>query len=121
MEYVVIRSFTDKETQEHYAVGDNYPHCGLADEERVAELSTVTNRRGVILIEAKKAAEKAEKVEKVEKVEETMPKKTDDLTREKVQSMPFFKVKSVAQANGIDVDGKKTAELRAEVIEVLGL
>lgn len=54
-----------------------------------------------------------------EKVEEKQEKK--ELTREKVQTMPFFKVKSVAQANGIEVADKKTAELRAEVIERLGL
>lgn len=42
-------------------------------------------------------------------------------TREEVNSMPFFKVKSIAQANGIDVADKKTAELRSEVIEKLGL
>ena len=53
MEYVVIRSFTDKETQHHYAVGDRYPRRGFAGKERVAELSTVNNRRGVVLIEAK--------------------------------------------------------------------
>ena len=44
-----------------------------------------------------------------------------EITKEEVLSMPYFKVKSVAQANGIDVADKKTAELRAAVIEKLGL
>ena len=70
MEYVVIRSFTDKETQEHYAVGDNYPHCGSADDNRIAELSTVNNRRGVVFIEPVKKAKVETVVE--ETVEETV-------------------------------------------------
>lgn len=89
-------------------------------------------RRNIIQRAAKKAAlcenkapEKAEVVkpvepEKVEPVKVEEPKR-DALTKEKVQSMPYFKVRSVAQANGIDVADKKTAELRAEVIERLGL
>lgn len=72
MEYVVIKSFTDKETQEHYAVGDKYPRCGSADDNRIAELSTVNNRRGVILIEAVKKAETKAKAVVEETIEEVV-------------------------------------------------
>lgn len=57
----------------------------------------------------------------VKAVEETVVEPKEELTRKEVNSMPYFKVKSVAQANGIDVENKKTSELRAEVIEKLGL
>lgn len=76
-------------------------------------------RRNMIQRAAKKAALcKAPK--KVVEPVTAEPKKVA-ITKEEVLSMPFFKVKSVAQANGIDVADKKTAELRAEVIERLGL
>ena len=68
---------------------------------------------------ARKAKRVAEQVVKTEV--ETEVKTKPDVTKEQVMSMPYFKVKSVAQANGIDVADKKTAELRAEVIERLGL
>lgn len=57
----------------------------------------------------------------VEATEEPKAEPKEELTRKDVNAMPYFKVKSVAQANGIDVGNKKTAELRAEVIEKLGL
>lgn len=57
----------------------------------------------------------------VKAVEETVVEPKEELTRKEVNSMPYFKVKSVAQANGIDVENKKTSELRVEVIEKLGL
>lgn len=77
---------------------------------------------------AKVAPRVSEKKETVkETVEEVVEAASEDvsrettLSREEVMSMPFFKVKSVAQANGINTDKKKTAELRAEVISKLGL
>ena len=86
MEYVVIKSFTDKETQEHYAVGDKYPRCGSADDNRIAELSTVNNRRGVILIEAK--------VEKpVKKVKTETETKVEETTEEVVEAPAEVKEK----------------------------
>lgn len=57
----------------------------------------------------------------VETTEEPKAEPKEELTRKDVNAMPYFKVKSVAQANGIEVGNKKTAELRAEVIEKLGL
>lgn len=116
MEYVVTHSFTDKDTKEHYAVGDKYPHCGIASEERLLELSTDSNKRGIPLIKS------------AETVKETKKEKTDNaeqvsniVTRDEVEKMKFFSVKSLATKNGIDVEGKTGAELKAEIIEKLNL
>jgi len=73
-------------------------------------------------VSEKEEVVKEAKEEIVETVSEDVSRETaPTLSREDVMSMPFFKVKSVAQANGINTDKKKTAELRAEVIEKLGL
>ncbi len=110
MEYVVTHSFTDKETKEHYAVGEKYPHSGSVSDARIEELSTDKNKRGIALIE------------KVSKKDETKEEKVDGLvTREEVEKMKFFSVKSLASKNGIEVDGKNAAELKAEIIEKLNL
>ena len=74
-EYVVIRKFTDKEDKHKYAVGDRYPFRGFAKKERVEELSTKKNARGVVLIEAK-AETKAKKTESVEEKKEERPKRS---------------------------------------------
>ena len=60
---------------------------------------------------------------KVEPKEEPKvePKVEQTVNRKDVESMPYFSLKSLASKNGIDVSGKKTAELRGEIIEVLGL
>ena len=42
-------------------------------------------------------------------------------TKEEINSLPFFSLKSIATKYGIDVKGKKTADLRAAIIEKLGL
>lgn len=73
------------------------------------------------LCEKKEAPKKVVKEEVVKPIQPEETKKDASITKEEVLSMPYFKVKSVAQANGIDVADKKTAELRAEVIERLGL
>ena len=72
-EYIVIKAFTDKDDKHHYAVGDRFPYRGFAKKERLEELSTDKNRRGVALIAEKKPEkkEKAVKVEEPVKVEET--------------------------------------------------
>jgi hypothetical protein len=51
--YVVIKSFTDlKDNNYKYSVGDEYPHTGyVASDERIKELSSKSNRRGIELIE----------------------------------------------------------------------
>lgn len=64
MEFVTIKSFTDVNTGEHYAVGDRYPHRGFAKKERVAELSTSNNKRSIPLIEEKKVEKQAKPIEK---------------------------------------------------------
>lgn len=72
MEYIVIKAFTDKDDKHHYAVGERYPYRGFAKKERLEELSTKNNKRGVALI-AEKKAEKPKKAEaekaETEKVE----------------------------------------------------
>lgn len=42
-------------------------------------------------------------------------------TKDEIDKMPFMKLKSIAKKNGIDVDDKKAAEIRAELIEKLGV
>ena len=61
MEYIVIKAFTDKDDRHHYAVGDRFPYRGFAKKERLEELSTDKNKRGVALIAEKKPEKKAEK------------------------------------------------------------
>ena len=42
-------------------------------------------------------------------------------TRDDINSLPFFTLKSVASKYGIDVKGKKAHDLRAELIEKMGI
>ena len=42
-------------------------------------------------------------------------------TREEINKLPFFSLKSVAKNNGIEVKGKKADELRAALIKKLEL
>jgi len=72
-EYVVIKKFTDKDDKHVYAVGDRYPYRGFAKKERLEELSSAKNKRGVPLIKAKD-------VKKSDAVEE---KKTSETKEEK--------------------------------------
>ena len=61
--YKVIKLFADLQDNNYeYKAGDIFPRKGLSvSEERLAELSSVNNKRGIILIE---------------KVKEAAPKKT---------------------------------------------
>ena len=43
------------------------------------------------------------------------------VTREDVEEMKYFSLKSLAEKNGISTEGKKANVLRKEVIEALGL
>lgn len=96
-----------------YSVGDEYPRAGFkVTDERIAFLLGNENKLGKPVIEKTGKPEKVEKSEKVEKPE---------LTKEDVEKMQFFSLKSVALKNGIDPDGKKGAELKAEIIEKLNL
>ena len=51
--YKVIKKFRDMQDGLHaYSVGDTFPHNGVeVDAERIAELASGKNRRGVPLIE----------------------------------------------------------------------
>lgn len=81
MEYVVIAEFTDKDTKEHYLVGDRYPHKGFATKERAEELSTDKNKRGKALIEPKKVEKKVETADEV--VETPKKAKSETVTKKK--------------------------------------
>ena len=62
--YKVIKSFTDLQDNNYaYYVGDTFPHNGVeVDAERIAELSSDKNRRGIPLIE--EVAEKPNRTRK---------------------------------------------------------
>jgi len=113
MEYVVIRSFTDKDSQEHYTVGDRYPHRGFAAKARVAELSSTNNKRGVALITVKEA--KKEEIPAEEKEDK-------GITKSDITSMTVAEVRELAKENGIEnadeLSGNKCKKL---LIEKMGL
>lgn len=79
MEYIVIKAFTDKDDKHHYAEGDRYPFRGFAKKERLEELSTDKNKRGVALIAENKSEKKVEKAAEkvVEKTETKAPEKAE--------------------------------------------
>ncbi len=54
------------------------------------------------------------------KVEEKKEKEAR-YSLEEINRLPFFTLKSVAANNGVDVKGKKGAEIKAELIKKLGL
>ena len=72
MEYRVIKYFTDlQDNNYHYHVGDTFPHDGFeVSQERIDELSSEKNKRGVKLIEA------------VEGIEDIMPKPVEPIKEE---------------------------------------
>lgn len=62
--YRVIKAFIDLQDNRHaYSEGDTFPHNGIeVDAERIAELASDKNRRGVPLIE--EIAEKPKRARK---------------------------------------------------------
>ena len=53
MKYVVVTDFTDKNDKHIYRAGDEFPRSGVeVSAERVAELTSKDNMRGVVLIKA---------------------------------------------------------------------
>ena len=62
--YKVIKSFTDLQDNNYaYYVGDTFPHNGVeVGAERIAELASDKNRRGIPLIE--EVAEKTKRTRK---------------------------------------------------------
>lgn len=125
MSYKVISPFTDLQDGNHaYSVGDIFPREGVAmiSEKRIAELASADNKQGRPLI----SNGETPKVEVAEEkpVVDAAPvdkKPQADMTAEDVKAMKYFTLKSVAEKHGIEVDGKKADELRAELIEKLGL
>lgn len=67
MKYRVVKMFVDlKDNNRQYNVGDSFPRVGLVvSKERLEELSTSKNRRGMALIEAVKEAEEADAAKEV--------------------------------------------------------
>lgn len=111
MQYEVIRFFTDAQDNEHpYNVGDIYPRNGLSVKpERIQNLMNGNNFQRVSLIKPlldNKAADKSE---------------SEQIGREDIIKMPFFKLKSVAKSYGIDVTDLKADDIRAALIEKLEL
>lgn len=62
--------------------------------------------------------DKAPASKPVEKADDTP---NAEYTAEDIEKMPYMKLKSVAKQNGIDAEGRDAKEVRAEVIEKLGL
>lgn len=109
--YVVIRSFTDKDSQIHYTVGDRYPHRGFASKSRVDELSTTRNKRGVVLIQKENVSNATQDV--AEKKE---------YTKSDIESMTVAELRELAKEKGIEnADSSKGAKLKELLIENMGL
>lgn len=129
MEYVVIRSFTDKDTQVHYTVGERYPRRGFASKARVAELSTTNNKRGVELIAEKKVS--VEKVVVPENIPESVPEtpvgevseqESTYYTKADIMAMTVSKLRKLAKEQGVkNADSLQSAKLKEALIEKMGL
>lgn len=69
-----------------------------------------------------KVEEKPKAEPKVEtQIEPEVEEKGVVYTKEEIGKLPFFSLKKMASSEGIDVVGKKAADLRAELIEKLEL
>lgn len=68
-------------------------------------------------VRAVKAAPAPVKVQKEEPVKE----QEKEVTKEEVDKMTYFSLKSLATKNGIEVEGKKAAKLKEEIIDKLNL
>lgn len=78
MKYRVINYFTDLQDGEHpYNVGDEFPRNGkTVTTDRIKELSTDANRRGIALIEEVRGAEETAQPEESAPVEDEPRKRT---------------------------------------------
>lgn len=76
-----------------------------------------------MFIHRRKIAERAAKAVEQPKVEAKNEDVKEDsgITAADIAKLPFFKLKSLAKSNGINVEDKKAEVLRAELIEKLGL
>jgi len=68
-------------------------------------------------VEAAPAPTKEKESAKVQEKEEP----TKEVTKEEVEKMPYFGLKSLAAKYDIDTEGKKAAKLREEIIDKLNL
>lgn len=71
------------------------------------------------MYEPKEQPKAEPKVEPKEEIKEEA--KEVEFTKEEINALPFFSLKSVATRYGIDVKGKKAAELKADLIQKLEL
>lgn len=113
MQYEVIRFFTDAQDNEHpYNVGDIYPRNGLSvTKERIRDLLNGNNFQRVRLIQPILH----------EKTNAKSESNSEQIGREDIMKMPYLKLKSVAKSYGIEVNDLKTADIKAALIEKLGL
>lgn len=58
---------------------------------------------------------------KEEEKKEEKPVFTDLVSKNEVEKMKFFALKSLATKNGIETDGKSASDLKKEIIEKLNL
>lgn len=116
--YIVTRYFTDAQDKEYaYHEGDKYPREGLSvSEERINNLMSGNNFQKVSLI--KKVDDSTPKVEK----KDIKADKKDVIwSAEDIQRMPYMKLKAVAKQNDVEVKDREASEVRADLIEKLGL
>ena len=68
-----------------------------------------------------RAVEAAPTPVKVQEKESEKMQEKETITKEEVDKMTYFSLKSLATKNGIDVEGKKAAKLKSEIIDKLNL
>ena len=70
---------------------------------------------------ANKPQDIPKKEEKIQEEPKTEAANEVEWTAEEIKKMPFMKLKSVAKQNGVEVKDKEASEIRADLIERLGL
>lgn len=117
--YIVIRDFNDAQDNKHaYHVGDIFPHDGRrVSEDRLQDLASGRNFQRVPLI-----AKMNNAIVPIKSNDE-VEKEADDVewTAEDIKKMPFMKLKSVAKQHDIEVKDREASDIRADLIEKLGL
>lgn len=76
MKYVVVTDFTDKIDKHIYRAGDEFPRSGVdVSAERVAELTSNNNLRGVVLIKAVQSGKTSPTKDETTKVDKSVTSK----------------------------------------------
>ena len=76
MKYVVVTDFTDKIDKHIYRAGDTFPRSGVeVSAERVAELTSNNNLRGVVLIKAVQSDKTSPTKDETTKVDKSVTSK----------------------------------------------